>query len=90
MAWLEEILGPYPFDTFGIVIVDGEFDGDYTRDDVTAAYGWMARYVRQFLDAYLIHYRERMPGAAQGLVGLEPATAQDDPAARRCQGGVPR
>ncbi|MBB3224112.1 poly(ethylene terephthalate) hydrolase family protein [Pseudoduganella umbonata] len=32
---------------------DGEFDGDYTRDDVTAAYGWMARYVHRFLDGYL-------------------------------------
>jgi aminopeptidase N len=24
MAWLEEILGPYPFDTFGVLVVDNE------------------------------------------------------------------
>ncbi|GGY56981.1 CocE/NonD family hydrolase [Pseudoduganella albidiflava] len=31
---------------------DREFD-EYSRDEVTQAYGWMARYVRQFLDGYL-------------------------------------
>jgi dienelactone hydrolase len=31
---------------------DTEFE-DYSRDEVTQAYGWMARYVREFLDAYL-------------------------------------
>lgn len=34
MAWLEEILGPYPFDTFGIVVVDGE-SGMETQTMVT-------------------------------------------------------
>jgi dienelactone hydrolase len=28
---------------------------DYTRDEVSAAYGWTARYVHRFLDAYLKH-----------------------------------
>jgi dienelactone hydrolase len=31
---------------------DGEFD-EYSRDEVTQAYGWTARYVREFLDGYL-------------------------------------
>ena len=31
---------------------DGEFD-EYTRDEVSLAHGWMARYVLRFLDAYL-------------------------------------
>jgi dienelactone hydrolase len=31
---------------------DAEFD-EYTREDVTQAYGWTARYVRAFLDGYL-------------------------------------
>ncbi len=34
MDWLEELLGPYPFDTFGIVIVDAEF-GMETQTMVT-------------------------------------------------------
>lgn len=34
MAWLEELLGPYPFDTFGIVVVDGE-SGMETQTMVT-------------------------------------------------------
>jgi tetratricopeptide (TPR) repeat protein len=28
---------------------------DYSREDVTAGYGWVARYTLQFLDAYLKH-----------------------------------
>ncbi len=36
---------------------DNEFDhlrfGDYTRADGVESYGWMARYTREFLDAYL-------------------------------------
>lgn len=31
---------------------DADF-GEYTRDEVTAAYGWVSRYVLRFLDAYL-------------------------------------
>jgi aminopeptidase N len=34
MAWLEEILGPYPFDTFGTVVVDSE-SGMETQTMVT-------------------------------------------------------
>lgn len=34
MAWLEDLLGPYPFDTFGIVVVDGE-SGMETQTMVT-------------------------------------------------------
>jgi pimeloyl-ACP methyl ester carboxylesterase len=29
--------------------------GDYGREDAIAGYGWMARYTRKFLDAYLNH-----------------------------------
>ena len=31
---------------------DGDFN-EYSREEVTQSYGWTARYVRQFLDAYL-------------------------------------
>jgi dienelactone hydrolase len=43
---------------------NNEFDhlrfGDYTRADGIESYGWMARYTREFLDAYLKHNQGAM------------------------------
>jgi aminopeptidase N len=42
LAWLEQYLGPYPFDTFGIVIVDGEIIME-TQTMVTLSVGETSR-----------------------------------------------
>ncbi|MUI11906.1 dienelactone hydrolase [Massilia dura] len=46
---------------------DAQFD-EYSRDEVTQAYGWTARYVRQFLDAYL-----KDDAAARAFMASKPA-----------------
>ncbi len=41
------------FGADGLRFVPDSYFGEYTRAEVSTAYGWMARYVHRFLDAYL-------------------------------------
>lgn len=66
---------------------DGRFD-EYTRAEVTTAYGWMAQYVHRFLDAYL-----KNDPAARDFIARKPvdngAPAHTVSLAMQRGGGVP-
>jgi dienelactone hydrolase len=57
------------FSSYNLRLAQDEDFGDYSRDEVSLAYGWAALYVRNFLDAYLkndaagLAFVNRMPAA---------------------------
>lgn len=65
--------------------------GDYTRDEVATAYGWMSRYVLRFLDAYLkgdskaatfLANKPTANGAPRNMISMDLRRASSKPITR--------